>query len=112
MIKIMTLENLNGRSDVIEFMKGKFKNEHWHKSSIFLTEEAFDFLHSHVEDVLQNFNYFGPNSVSYEKWSQIALNVRSFNNSEDIEFIRFFNKIDNWVQKNFEEHTCFSICGP
>lgn len=112
MIKIMTLKNLNGRRDVFEFMRGDFKGEHWHESSIFLTEEAFDFLHLHIEKVLPNFNYFGPNIINSEQWSQITLNARSINNSEDIEFVRLFSRIDDWVQRNFEEHTCFSICGP
>lgn len=111
MIKIHTLKNLQQR-DVFEFMRGDYKNEHWHESSIFLTEEAFAFLHLHIDEVLPNFNYFGPNSVNLEQWNQIAFIACTLNNSMDIDFIRFFNKIDDWVQKNFKEHTCFSICGP
>lgn len=93
-------------------MRGDFKSEHWQESSIFLTEEAFAFLHLHIEEVLPNFNYFGPNSVNPKQWDQIAFNACALNNSVDTGCIRFFNKIDDWVQKNFEEHTCFSICGP
>lgn len=111
MIKIHTLKNLQQR-DVFELMSGDFKNEHWHESSIFLTEEAFAFLHLHIYKVLSNFNYFGPNSVNLKQWNQIAFIACTLNNSMDIDFIRFFNKIDDWEQKNFEEHTCFSICGP
>ncbi len=57
MIKIHTLKNLQQR-DVFEFMRGDYKHEHWHESSIFLTEEAFAFLHLHIYEVLPNFNYF------------------------------------------------------
>ena len=71
MIKIHTLKNLQQR-DVFEFMSGDFKNEHWHESSIFLTEEEFAFLHLHIYKVLPNFNYFGPNSVNLKQWNQIA----------------------------------------
>ena len=42
-MKINTFKNLNGKRDVFEFMQGEFKHEHWHESSIFLTEEAFHF---------------------------------------------------------------------
>lgn len=112
MIKIITLENLNGKGDVFEFMRSDFKNEHWHESSIFLTEDAFDFLHLYIDEVLPNFNYFGPNSITPEQWNQITFKACSLNNSVNIEFLRFFNTIDRWVQKKFEEHTCFSICGP
>lgn len=111
MIKIQTLKNLQQR-DVFEFMRGDYKHEHWQESSIFLTEEAFAFLHLHINEVLPNFNYFGPNSVNLEQWNQIAFIAFTLNKSMDIDFIRFFNKIDDWVQKNFKEHTCFSICGP
>ncbi len=111
MIKIYTLENLHGKSDVFEFMQGDFKHVHWHESSIFLTEEAFAFLLIPVAEVLPNFNYYGPNSVTSEQWSQVTLKC-SFFHAVDLNVIRFFNKIDKWVQKNFEEHTCFSICGP
>lgn len=113
-MKINTLENLNGRHDVFEFMRGEFKNEHWHESSIFLTEEAFGFLHLHVAEVLPIFHYFGPNSVNTEQWNQIQIAFKAsiLNDPTNVNFIRFFNKIDDWAQKNFEEHTCFSICGP
>lgn len=112
MIKIYTLKNLQQR-DVFEFMRGDFKNEHWHESSIFLTEEAFAFLFLHIDEVLPNFNYFGPNSVNPEQWKQITYQAFSLNTTNDLqEFIRFFNKIDQWVQNNFKEHNCFSICGP
>ncbi|MEA0552862.1 hypothetical protein U1P98_03945 [Lysinibacillus irui] len=111
-MEINTLEKLNGRRDVFEFMRGDFKNEHWHKSSIFLTTEAFDVLHLYIEEVLPDFNYFGPNKVNREQWNQIAFNAISLNNSVDIAFLRFFNSIDYWVKENFEEHICFSICGP
>ncbi|MDM5350259.1 hypothetical protein QUF65_05115 [Lysinibacillus sphaericus] len=111
-MKINTLDNLNGRRDVFEFMHGDFKSEHWHESSIYLTTESFDFLHLFIEEVLPDFNYFGPNSVNQEQWNQIAFNACSLNNTADTQFLRFFNKIDHWVKENFKEHTCFSICGP
>ncbi|QPA53435.1 hypothetical protein INQ53_16530 [Lysinibacillus sphaericus] len=111
-LKINTLENLQGRHDVFEFMQGPFKNKHWHDTSIYLTTEAFDFLHLFIEDVLPAFNYFGPNCVNQEQWNQIAFNACSLNNTADIQFLRFFNKIDYWVNENFKEHNCFSICGP
>ena len=112
-LEILSLEDLEGH-DVFEFMQGIYKGEHWQSTSIYFTEESFGCLYSHIDDVLENFNYYGPNIITVEQWEEIKSKVYlSVNNDEKMpSFIDAFNKIDEWVQKNFVYHKCFSICGP
>ncbi|MFJ7935583.1 hypothetical protein [Sporosarcina sp. NPDC096371] len=112
-MEILALQDLEGH-DVFEFMKGVFEGKHWQSYSIYFTEESFHGLYLHIDEVVENFNYLGPNTVTVEQWEKIKNRVYSSGNNDEktLSFIDAFNKVDEWVQENFKYHACFSICGP
>lgn len=112
-MKILTLQDIKGH-DVFEFMVGPYNEEHWKQSSIYFTEEDFSFLYPFIKDIVLNFNYYGPNLINIKQWELIKTKMKftgSSSRETQLSMGEIF-QIDKWVQICFEEHDCFTICGP
>ena len=55
----------------VEIQPGKFKGEHWSKTSIFLDEEAFGYLLPSIKKRYKNFSYYGFSDISCFTWKDI-----------------------------------------
>lgn len=90
-----------------EFQRGKFCNSHWSDDSLYLHAELFDMLDLRFNEVLENFNYYGPTEVSPGEWEQL----KSLANDKDDRTRRIIGELDLWVAECFAHENCFTILG-
>lgn len=113
-MKTMKLEDLEGH-DVYEFAYDScVRSElHWNESSIYVSDEDFGFLSKYLDQVIENYHYYGPQKMYITEWNVIKdLVLKSENKHENIEIIlKFFNKIDLWIKSDNENLNFFWIYG-
>ncbi|MDX8363934.1 hypothetical protein [Cytobacillus sp. IB215665] len=113
-IKVLHLKDLEDKC-VYEFAEGRFNKEHWKESSIYVTFEDFNKLSPFIEEIMPEFNYYGPNTVSIFQWNKLKEKIIIKFRQEKLDNINLldpFNEIDIWVQDCFKNHGHFSILGP
>ena len=97
-----------GSTCYFEFQKGKHKNKHWLKDSIFIHADIFDklLLFQLFDDSLGQFNYYGITNVIEAQWKQIVEN-----SSKNEQWKIAIEQLMPWVEECFTKHNCFTICG-
>lgn len=68
----------------------------WNENSIYILDEDFSRISKYIDEVIIDFNYFGPNKVEVEKWNQVKqIFIESNLKSHDI--LNFFSTVDSWL---------------
>lgn len=113
-MKLMKLSDLTSH-DVFEFSYGsnyniETFNKHWSVDSLYISEEDFICLSGHIDAIIHNFNYMGPNKIELKKWLAIKKVIKCSDNVSD-EFIKSIHKIDDWLSLDSEKRNYFWILG-
>ena len=99
---------LSGGTCYFEFQKGRFKNKFWLENSVCMQTDLFDSLNLFklFSDVIQPFNYYGPNEVSEDQWSAILHKAQ-----ENKQWAPVMEELRPWAEKCLATHRYFTICG-
>ena len=92
-----------------EFYKGKWDGHtFWKADSISLEDDyLFNGFVDAIASVVPNYDPFGETEISIEEWNEIGKIILT----KDNESQEIFNEADRWLQKVFEDYTCFTILG-
>ena len=111
---LFQLNELEDRG-VYELSLGEYDCVHWKETSVYIQWEDFWVLSPYIDTVIPNFNYYGPNVISFIQWKRIKekiLAVPELEKVKNANLIKLYNEIDGWVQECSKTYSCFSILGP
>ena len=98
-----------GGTCYFEFQRGRYREKHWMKRSVYLHADLFDGLQLYdiFAAALPHFNYYGPTEVTpdqYEALKALAL-------ARGGEIAALMEELDHWVRDCFQTENVFTICG-
>lgn len=106
-MRIMVKSDLIG-SDVYEF--SYLADTHWSKSSIYVADEDFAYLSKYIDQIIENYPYYGPQKMYITTWNEIKNLVLKFE-GENKEIFNFFEQVDNWIEGANKKLDYFWIYG-
>lgn len=105
-MELMRYSELTGH-DVCQFSYSFHVDEYWSKDSLYVDSSDFFNLYKSIDQVIENFHYYGPQKVTISEWNKI----RQISIKDNPSLECFFNEIDFWITQDPQKNDWFWIYG-
>lgn len=126
---IYDVNSLDG-TNYVEIFPNVFENKFWNASSIYLTEESFEYLVPAFQRCSEDFDLYGFNNIEIATWQLIIQELEKLkqaliNNFQSDstsvfmadqemntqELISLISELVNWIEKQSQSTNCISVLG-